>query len=207
MADAGSHPTQRRTAWIAAGSLLEPGPWSSDAEQVARAWGNPDGFAEIYLQHYRVIAGLIYRRTGDQHVTDDLTADVFLAAYRALPRYRPGRAPLRAWLMRIATNRVNRWVRRGRGMMEILARLGQLRPAFEAPREAAEYPEALRALLSISPELQAAVSLHHLEGLGIEEVALVLDCPVGTVKSRLSRARAAMRRALESMEDRHEAER
>ncbi|MCC6426371.1 MAG: RNA polymerase sigma factor [Phycisphaerales bacterium] len=170
-----------------------------DAGLIARACGNPDGFAEIYLRHYQAVAGLIYRRTGDQHVTDDLTADVFLAAYRALPRYRVGGTPLRAWLLRIASNRVNRWVRRGRGMIDILARLARLRPVSEMPREVREYPVALRALLSLAPEYQTVMSLHHLEGLGIEEAALVLECPIGTVKSRLNRARAGMRRALGEM--------
>ncbi len=164
---------------------------------IERARSDPEAFAGIYLAHYQAIAGLIYRRTGDQHLTEDLAADVFLAAYRAIPRYRASEVPLRSWLMRIATNRVNRWARRRRGLAEILTRLARLRPTWQLDRRGeTDYSGALAALLGLPPDLQAVVSLHHLEGLGVGEVALVLECPVGTVKSRLSRARDAMRSRL-----------
>ena len=57
------------------------------------------------------IARYVYRRVGDGHVTEDLVADVFVSAMQAFARYRHNGVPLRAWLYRIATNRVNRWAR------------------------------------------------------------------------------------------------
>lgn len=157
----------------------------------------PD-FAEIYLAHYRGVAGLIYRRTGDAHLTEDLTADVFLAAYRSMDRFRDTGIPLRAWLWRIATNRVNRWARRRTGMAAILERLSHVRSTGSG--SPADYSAAMSAFLRLRPSEQDVLSLHHIEGLGIEEVALILDIPPGTVKSRLSRAREALRVRLQPKE-------
>lgn len=158
---------------------------------------DPDNaFQAIYLAHYAAVAGLIYRRTGDVHLTEDLTADTFAAALAAYPRYRPSDAPIAAWLLRIATNRVNRWARRRAGLTQIIGRLARLRLTESPPPAAPEYPRALAAMLSLSPEHQAVLSLHHVEGLPLEQVALVLEIEVGTVKSRLARAREALRREL-----------
>jgi RNA polymerase sigma-70 factor, ECF subfamily len=161
---------------------------------------DPAHFAEIYLTHYRGVAGLIYRRTGDPHVTEDLTADVFLAAYRSLAKYRASEIPLRAWLWRIATNRVNRWARRRSGLASILERLSRLRSTSTESRENRDYTHALAAFLQLRPGEQDVISLHHIEGLSVDEVALILDVPPGTVKSRLSRSRDALRKKLESRE-------
>lgn len=182
----------------------------NDAASIAATEGGPakamvrgdvslettDSFASIYHTHYRAVAGLIYRRTGDPHVTEDLTADVFVAAYRSIDRFQPSSVPLSAWLLRIATNKVNRWARRRVGLAGILKRLAYVRPV-EAPAEPGmDYPSALAALLNLPAHYQAVISLHHLEGLALEEVALVLECRVTAVKSRLARAREALRAEL-----------
>jgi RNA polymerase sigma factor (sigma-70 family) len=161
---------------------------------------DPAHFAEVYLTHYRAVAGLIYRRTGDPHITEDLTADVFLAAYRSLPTYRASEIPFRAWLWRIATNRVNRWARRRNGLASILERLSRLHTASTESSETRDYTGSLAAFLQLRPDEQDVLSLHHIEGLGIDEVALILGVPAGTVKSRLSRSRDALRKKLQSME-------
>jgi RNA polymerase sigma-70 factor (ECF subfamily) len=178
-----------------------------DSEQalIARARRDAAAFAEIYRRHAHAITGYVYRRCGDAHAADDLVAEVFLAAMRALPRYRDRGVPLRAWLYRIATNTVNRWARRNTWRQRVRlglerhqgeARAGESDPS-ERSQDTADVELARRALLSLSPHHQSVLALHYLEGLPVEEVALVLGCRVGTVKSRLSRAREALRKSLE----------
>lgn len=153
-------------------------------------------FGDFYREHYQAIAGLIYRRTGDTHFTEDLTADVFLAAYRSIDEYR-GEVPVIVWLRRIANNRVNRWVRREVGLRGILRRLPVF-GVFVAPQGHATEPRsaALDALLRLPIEQQEVLSAHYLEGLSLEEVGLMLAISATAAKSRLARARDALRREL-----------
>jgi DNA-directed RNA polymerase specialized sigma24 family protein len=154
-------------------------------------------FGEIYQTHYRFIAGAIFRRTGDADLTEDLTSDVFLAAYRSMRagRYRATEVPLQFWLLRIATNRVNRWTRRSRGWRAIVDRLKHAPASSTEPSPPGITP-AVAALRALPTQYQAVLSLHHVEGLTIDETARVLACSASTVNSRLTRARAALRRQL-----------
>lgn len=156
----------------------------------------PQAFGDFYREHFQAIAGLIYRRTGDTHVTEDLTADVFLAAYKSMDEYR-GHVPPIVWLRRIANNRVNRWVRREIGLRGILRRL-PLFSVLVAPETNASEPRsaALTALLRLPIDQQEVLSAHYLEGLSLEEVALMLSISPAAAKSRLARARDALRREL-----------
>ena len=164
-----------------------------EAALVSRAKRDPQAFAALYRQHYAAIAGYVFRRVGDQHTAEDLTADVFLEAVRSLSGYRHRGVPFRAWLYRIATHTVNRWARRHR------KRFCQTLPESLACVESdvADPTVARLAMLSLSPKHQAVLALHYLEGLSVEEVASVIGCRIGTVKSRLSRARVALREQLE----------
>lgn len=174
-----------------------------DAEQelVARARHDAGAFAEIYRRHAHAIGGYIYRRVGDVHTTDDLVAEVFLAAMRALPRYRIRGVPLRAWLYRIATNTVNRWAGRNKWRRFVRLEGDAVDPRVDASADRgdsnADAEAARQALWSLSMKHQSVLALHYLEGLPVEEVAVVLGCRVGTVKSRLSRAREALRMRLQ----------
>ncbi len=164
---------------------------------VERARQDRLAFAELYRAHYRAIAGYIHRRVGDAHVTEDLVADVFTAALQALPRYRQRGLPIRAWFYRIASNRVNRWVRQARrhAKERLTAEPVDHRPSSTETRITKDYARA--ALLNLAPKHQTVLALHYLEGMPIAEVALAVGCRVGTVKSRLSRGREALRRQLE----------
>jgi RNA polymerase sigma-70 factor (ECF subfamily) len=189
-------------------SLVNVSACSSGAERVAenheaalieRAKRDRAAFAVLYRRHYQAMARYLLRRTGDQHAAEDLVADVFLTALRHLPGYRPRGIPFRYWLYRIASNTANRWVRRRR------RRAQEALPGdVPAPggNNGADRPDtvdrewAQRAMLSLSPKHQAVISLHYLEEMSVEDTAAVLGCRVGTVKSRLSRARAALRERL-----------
>ncbi len=168
---------------------------------VERARQDPRAFAELYRRHRRVIASYVFRRTGDPHVTEDVLSEVFLAALRTLPRYRYRGVPVRVWLFRIATNAVNRWARRQRrrptGSLDTADVADRAGPDRSTP-SLGEAERARHALLSIAPKYQAVLSLHYLEGLSLLEVAAVIGCRAGTVKSRLGRGRQALRRQLQT---------
>ncbi len=188
---------------VAQANTIELAGWGDDADErelIERAKRDRDAFALLYRRHYRELAAHIYRRTGDLHTTDDLVADVFLTALLTLPRYRYRGVPLRFWFLRIATNAVNRWARRQRrGAIASLEadRLEDVRTG-QGSNDDGEHDQerAQRALLTLSPAHQAVLALHYIEGLAVRDVAAVLGCRVGTVKSRLARARDALRAKL-----------
>lgn len=172
-----------------------------EAALVERARRDPQAFALLYRRHYQAVVGYIFRRTGDLHASEDLAAETFIAAYRAMPRYRVTGAPFVHWLLRIATNRTTNWSKRRR-------RHAALPRQEEAPSIPADgrdgesgsrvEPDALlRAVARLPDAQQSAIALHYFEGLTLEQVAGVLRCRVGTVKSRLARARLALRSMLE----------
>lgn len=170
-----------------------------ERDLIERAKRDRHAFATLYREHYGGVAGYVYRRTGDTHATDDLVAEVFLTVMRSLPRYRCRGIPFRSWLYRIATREVNRWARRRH--REISASLhdgiAADARAGEAPSTGSADREHVRsALLSLSPKYQTALALYYLEGLSVEGVAAATGWRIGTVKSRLSRARDALRKTL-----------
>lgn len=187
----------------AAASLMPDANSQPPEVGAARAHTTPQSFGDFYREHYQAIAGLIYRRTGDSHITEDLTADVFLSAYRSMDEYL-GVVPPVVWLRRIANNRVNRWVRREVGVRRILRRL-PLIGVFVAPESHAPEPRsaALKALLRLPVDQQEVLSAHYLEGLSLEEVGLMLSISPVAAKSRLARARDALRRELEHHSESH----
>jgi RNA polymerase sigma-70 factor, ECF subfamily len=171
-----------------------------DRDLVERAKYDRQAFALLYRRYYRTLANYVYRRTSDVHATEDLVSDVFLTALRTLPRYRYRGVPVRFWLLRIATNVVNRWARRQRRRAAAALPLERLESAdASAPSapDTIDAERAHRAMLSIAPKYQAVLSLHYFEGLPVKEVALVIGCREGTVKSRLARARDALRERLD----------
>ena len=162
---------------------------------IEAARRDPAAFGVLYRRHYRGVAGYLFRRVGDEHVAEDLAAETFVSAYRAIGRFRFTGVPLRAWLMRIATNKANGWARRER------VRLGA-RPAGGGGDERADGDDLAllyRALRTLSVEHQSVVALVHFESMGVAETAATLGVREGTVKSRLSRARAALRREIERL--------
>jgi RNA polymerase sigma-70 factor (ECF subfamily) len=169
---------------------------AAEAGLVQRARDDREAFAELYRGHYAAIGSYLLRRTGDAHATEDLLGDVFLAALRAMPRFELRGVPFRSWLLRIATHAANKWARAERRRPRRLPEFDDV--ADGAPQHAEQHAATderawvQRCLLEIPPRFQAALALHYVEGLSIDEVAATLGCRPGTVKSRLSRGRAAL---------------
>jgi RNA polymerase sigma-70 factor, ECF subfamily len=166
-------------------------------------------YERIVHRYARHVYNIAYRMTGNDADARDLTQEAFLRVYRALRRVEPD-APLENWLYRIVSNLyIDLLRRRPRGRIESLdAPLPT--PAGELFRElpdVASNPEAIfeqtqfdgaiqRALGLLSEELRIAVVLCDVEGFSYEEIATILRVPLGTVKSRLHRARQILQQRL-----------
>jgi RNA polymerase sigma-70 factor (ECF subfamily) len=177
------------------------GPAPADAEAaeaalVERARREPQAFAELYRMHYSAVGRYLFRRTGDAHATEDLLSEVFLAALRGIGGFRSRGIPFRYWLLRIATNAANREAaRRGPELRPLESAAGAAAapdPILGNPHLDDRQRAVLSALRTLGAKHQSVLSLHYLQELKIEEIALVLGCRPGTVKSRLARARAVL---------------
>ncbi len=173
----------------------------AEHELILRARSDPSALGLLYERHAPALLGYVYRRTGDPHITEDLVADVFVIVLKSLPGYRYRGVPIRYWLMRIATNVVNRWAKQRKKRPHVA--LDEAHASEVATRsttgdvaEGARDEFLQRALLSLPPRYQAVLSLHHMEGLSVCETATIIGCREGTVRSRLWRAREALRTQL-----------
>lgn len=171
-----------------------------EAHIIARAAdGDEESYAQLVRRHSDIAFRTAYLLTGSAAEAEDAAQDAFLAAYRALPRFRRG-APFRPWLLRIVSNTArNRRRAAGRRAEAELRLADALRhddaaPSPDAEVEAAEERRALlRAVASLDePDRQVLACRYFLE-LDVAETASALDCAEGTVKSRTSRALARLR--------------
>jgi RNA polymerase sigma-70 factor (ECF subfamily) len=181
----------------------------ADAELVSRAQsGGLEALEELIERYQRPIYSFCYRMTGNHHDAQDLTQETFLRVYASIRMFR-GRAPFSSWVYRIASNLcIDRTRRRARrSTLSLDAPIGDEDLSWQLPDRAEPGPELwaersdlqwaiARGLERLTPEHRAVVVLHDLRELTYGEVAAILRCPVGTVKSRLSRARSALRSVL-----------
>jgi RNA polymerase sigma factor (sigma-70 family) len=173
-----------------------------DAGVIARSRREPSVFAVIFDRHSRHIHRYLVRRLGPV-VADDVLADTFLIAFDKRAKFDLSHPDARPWLYGIATNLVSR--QRRAEVRELKLRMALGPPADEdshADRVADQVTaQALgarldRALATLRPRERDVLLLVAAEGLGYQEVAEALAIPVGTVKSRLSRARGRVRAEL-----------
>lgn len=179
-------------------------------ETVSRARsGDMAAFEELYRSHQAGIFTFIRSQVRHREVAADLTQETFVRAWESLPRLRkPG--AFRGWLHRIAANLVRDEVKSGRSRLEVTETtlLGDAEtPHQEAPAPERDGPEQRLvdgelsrhiwvALEELSEEHRAAVVMHHMEGMSVEEIAQAMGVRPGTIMSRLSRAREVLRNRL-----------
>lgn len=150
--------------------------------------------ADIARDHYEAVFRFCVRRVGRDRAPD-VAQETFLTAQRVLHKFR-GESTLSTWLFGIANNECRRDCRRLR-IEPALLEIDVESPAGGDSEEALVAREALREAISrLSPEHREVVVLHELDGLTYEEVAVILDVPVGTVKSRLHHAFLNLRRVM-----------
>ncbi|MEK9662988.1 MAG: RNA polymerase sigma factor SigM [Candidatus Nanopelagicales bacterium] len=175
----------------------------TDAELLAsHCAGDPDAFAELVRRHRDRLWAVALRTTGDPEEAADAVQDALISAYRRADSFR-GDAAVTTWLHRIVVNAsLDRLRRRAVRPWTALPEEESSSPALvdesrlADPRAAAESAETTRevraALDTLPPDQRAAIVLVDLEGWSVEDAASVLECPVGTVKSRCFRGRAKL---------------
>jgi RNA polymerase sigma-70 factor (ECF subfamily) len=197
----------------------------TDLQLVERAKrGDQKAFEMLVIKYQRRIERLIARMVRDVDLVQDIAQETFIRAYRAMPKFR-GDSAFYTWLYRIAVNTAKK----------ALVELKRDPLVTESARASAnddddetsrvereltdgETPEALlaskeiaqavnAAMEALSEDLRQAITLREIEGLSYEEIAEVMNCPIGTVRSRIFRAREAIALRLRPLLDTREGER
>ena len=178
-------------------------------ERVQR--GDKRAFDLLVLKYQHKILGLIVRFVRDPHEAQDVAQEAFIKAYRALANFR-GDSQFYTWLYRIAINTAKNYlVARGRRPPEsdISAEDAEFMDGDHDLKDI-ESPERLmlrdeieatvhRAIAALPEDLCTALTLREFDGLSYEDIAAVMQCPVGTVRSRIFRAREAVDKALQPL--------
>jgi RNA polymerase sigma-70 factor, ECF subfamily len=177
-----------------------------DQELVVRAQaGDKRAFELLVVKYQRRVARLLSRLIRDQNEIEDVSQESFIKAYRALPSFR-GESAFYTWLYRIAINTA-------KNHLSTLGRRPQLLADYEDEEgesldAAAQIPDyhtpetelsnrqivsTVNAVVDELPsELRTAITLREMDGLSYEDIAAVMNCPIGTVRSRIFRAREAI---------------
>ena len=175
------------------------------------AKGDEGAFTELYRRHQAPLYRFALRMSGNVWAAEEIVQDVFMTLIREPKRFDPQRGALRSFLYGITRNRVMKHLERApRELLHeelVEDAIGQRGKEFEAmtPAEWAEVRERREqvraAVLKLPVEFREAVVLCGLEELSYDEAARLLDCPVGTIRSRLHRGRALLLAKLEMLRD------
>lgn len=200
------------------------GDLDADAVLVARAkQGDQRAFEMLVVKYQRRIERLIGRMVRDVDLVQDIAQESFIRAYRALPQFR-GESAFYTWLYRIAINTAKKALvelKRDPLISEgsfVADDDGDETSRVENELTDGETPEALlaskevaaavnAAIDALSEDLRQAITLREIEGLSYEEISDVMNCPIGTVRSRIFRAREAIAGRLRPLLDTREGER
>ncbi|MEE8482140.1 MAG: RNA polymerase sigma factor RpoE [Acidiferrobacterales bacterium] len=190
---------------------------SVDAEIVARVQsGDKSAFDLLVIKYQHKVIKLVSRYIRDSAEVEDITQEAFIKAYRALANFR-GESAFYTWLYRIAINTAKNFlVSQGRRppnsdieveVAEVLEGAASLRdnatPELNLLRD--EIARTVqKAIESLPEDLRTAITLREIDGLSYEDIAQVMDCPIGTVRSRIFRAREAIDSELRPLIDGNE---
>lgn len=184
----------------------------TDKELVRRVKkGDRDAFDLLFSRYQHKILNLVGRYLRDPQDVEDVAQEAFIKAFRALPRFR-GDSAFYTWLYRIAINTAkNHLVARGRRPpgTDVDVEDAEYYDGNDALREG-ESPEAAlardqlsvaidQAISDLPDDLRSAVTLREFDGLSYEQIAEIMDCPVGTVRSRIFRARESIDKHIEPL--------
>jgi len=187
----------------------QPATDNSDLLLVERTLaGDQHAFELLVIKYQRRIQRLISRMVRDSDLVEDIAQETFIRAYRALHQFR-GDAQFYTWLYRIAVNTAKKFLLdlkrdplvtltalQPDGEEDETSRPGNEPTTDETPESvlaASEIAQAVNAAMEALPEdLRQAVTLREIEGLSYEDIAAAMDCPIGTVRSRIFRAREAI---------------
>jgi len=191
-------------------ALTWPDAASADWALVQQcAAGDEEACTRLVTDHQRMVYQLALHLLGDPQEALDVSQEVFLRVFRTLAQFR-GQSTLRTWIYRIVVNQASnrqRWWRRRRRSQQVAldehtathGELAEARPFAQPDSVLAQHEAATRvwgALDALPFDQRAVVVLREIDGLSYEEIATSLNVAVGTVKSRLARARESLRLAL-----------
>ena len=173
---------------------------------TASQQGDLNAFEVLILRYQRQIFSLIYQMTHDVEVVEDIAQDVFVAAFKAIKEFK-AKSSFFTWLYRIAINHCKNYLTSATRVQEIEQRYQREQNAAGGSENQKQNPQSLflakefveqmeQAILSLPEEQRVVLMLCEFEGLSYQEIAEVLECPLGTVRSRLSRARTALQEIL-----------
>ncbi|MEM6512637.1 MAG: RNA polymerase sigma factor RpoE [Pseudomonadota bacterium] len=178
---------------------------TSDSQLVKRVQsGEKDAFDLLVLKYQHKIVNLVMRYVRDPEQALDITQEAFIKAYRALPRFR-GDSAFYTWLYRIAVNTAKNYLasQRRRPMNVELDLQDPEQYDLHAKLKETDTPEGVtisnevqetveKAINGLPEDLKTAIILREIDGMSYEEIAETMQCPVGTVRSRIFRARDAI---------------
>jgi len=190
-------------------------------ERIKR--GDVKAFEMLVVKYQRRIERLIGRMVRDTDLVQDIAQETFIRAYRAIPQFR-GDSAFYTWLYRIAVNTAKKALVEMKRDPLVTESARALRDdddetsRIENELSDGETPEALLAskeiaatvnasIDALSEDLRQAITLREIEGLSYEEIAEVMNCPIGTVRSRIFRAREAIAQRLRPLLDTREGDR
>ena len=186
-----------------------------DSQLVARAQqGDKQAFNLLVEKYQRKLTRLLSRFIRDQAEVEDVTQEAFIKAYRALPAFR-GDSAFYTWLYRIGINTAKNYLmamgRRAPTSTEVVAEDAEGFAEGEQLRDintpesvllSNEIAETVNSAIEQLPEeLRRAIQMRELEGMSYEDIAQAMDCPIGTVRSRIFRAREAIAEKLRPLLD------
>ncbi len=190
----------------------------ADALLVERVkQGDKRAFEMLVVKYQRRVVRLISRMVRDTDLVDDIAQETFIRVYRALPQFR-GESAFYTWLYRIAVNTARKALLDLKRDPLVLASAAASEAEndetsrAESEPSTGETPEALlaskeiaaavnAAVAALSEDLRQAITLREIEGLSYEEIAELMNCPIGTVRSRIFRAREAIAARLRPLLD------
>ena len=190
----------------------------ADALLVERVkQGDKRAFEMLVVKYQRRVARLISRMVRDSELVQDITQETFIKVYRALPQFR-GESAFYTWLYRIAVNTARKALLELKRDPLVLAMTSATdaendeTSRVESEPSNGETPEAVlaskeiatavnAAVEALSEDLRQAITLREIEGLSYEEIAELMNCPIGTVRSRIFRAREAIATRLRPLLD------
>jgi len=184
----------------------------SDIDLVKRVQkGDKKAFDPLVIKYQQRIANLVSRFIRDPDEVLDVTQETFIKAYRALPNFR-GDSQFYTWLYRVAINTaknhlatLSRRPPQGDIEAEIAEQMdmGTRLKEQETPERLAEEADLKAVILEsidkLPEELKTALTLREIDGLSYDEIAEAMDCPIGTVRSRIFRAREAVDKAIKPL--------